>query len=63
MAYDDGQPVYEDAPGWSEDITGVTTWSELPEACRAYVERIEQLVGVPATIISVGPGREQTLAR
>jgi adenylosuccinate synthase len=63
VAYADGQPVYEEVPGWSEDITGATTWAELPQSCQAYVERIEQLVGVPATIISVGPGREQTLSR
>ncbi|MCP4804130.1 MAG: adenylosuccinate synthase [Proteobacteria bacterium] len=54
---------YETMPGWTEDITQCGSWEELPEACRAYVERIEALVGVPATIVSVGPGREQTIER
>lgn len=51
-------PVYEDLPGWSEDVTGATCLNDLPENCRAYIRRIEQLVGVPVSIFSTGPGRE-----
>lgn len=58
-----GKPVYEDVDGWEEDITECRTWDSLPATCRAYVERIEELVGVRAGLISVGPGREQVIPR
>jgi adenylosuccinate synthase len=54
------EPVYEELPGWNEDITHVRTLSELPENARHYLERVAQLTGVPISIFSVGPGREQT---
>jgi adenylosuccinate synthase len=63
VAYDGDQPVYEDLPGWHEDITAVSVWEDLPATTRAYVERVEELVRVRASLISVGPGREQTLSR
>jgi len=56
-------PIYEELPGWDEDLTGLTEFEQLPENCRAYIARIEELVGVPVTIIGVGPGREQTIIR
>jgi adenylosuccinate synthase len=56
------KPVYEEMPGWSEDISGCRSWAELPGSARAYFKRIEELVGVPVAIVSVGPGREQTIA-
>jgi len=56
-------PLYEEAPGWSEDITGARTFEELPAAAQAYVERLERLVGVPVRLISVGPEREQIIVR
>ena len=55
-------PVYEEMPGWSEDITGCRTWDELPANCRSYLERLAEFVGAPLAIVSVGPGREQTIA-
>jgi adenylosuccinate synthase len=55
------RPVYESMPGWEEDITGVRTVAALPQAARAYVARIEELVGVPVTFIGVGPQREQAI--
>ncbi|HIJ64698.1 MAG TPA: adenylosuccinate synthase [Candidatus Hydrogenedentes bacterium] len=54
-------PVYEDLAGWSEDITSCTTWDELPENAQRYFERIEELLNVPIALISVGPGRAQTI--
>ncbi|KEP24817.1 MULTISPECIES: adenylosuccinate synthase [Bacillus] len=54
------EPVYEEMPGWTEDITGVKNLSELPENARHYLERISQLTGIPLSIFSVGPDRSQT---
>jgi len=51
--------VYEDLPGWEEDVTGVRTLAALPEAARHYLRRIEALTGVPVSMVSVGPEREQ----
>ena len=60
---DNVKPVFEVLPGWDEDLTGCTTWDSLPENCRRYVERIEEILGVKASFISVGPDRNQTFTR
>ncbi|MBO8172147.1 MAG: adenylosuccinate synthase [Bacillaceae bacterium] len=54
------EPVYEELPGWVEDITGARSLDDLPENARHYIERVSQLTGIPLMIFSVGPGREQT---
>ncbi|WP_227936916.1 adenylosuccinate synthase [Alkalihalobacillus deserti] len=54
------EPVYEELPGWEEDITGVKSLGELPVNARHYIERVSQLSGIPLTIFSVGPDRNQT---
>ncbi|GBC60104.1 adenylosuccinate synthase [Desulfonema ishimotonii] len=54
-------PVYETLPGWSEDISGIRRFEELPLNARNYLKRIEALIGTPPKIISVGPGREETI--
>ena len=54
-------PVYEEMPGWQEDITGVTSFEELPVAAQNYLRRIEELIGAKVAIFSVGPDREQTI--
>ncbi|MDC4184661.1 adenylosuccinate synthase [Loigolactobacillus coryniformis] len=54
------KPIYEEMPGWQEDITGVKTLAELPENARHYVERVAALVGVDIATFSVGPDRDQT---
>ncbi|MFD9896301.1 adenylosuccinate synthase [Amycolatopsis sp. NPDC059027] len=56
-------PIYEELPGWFEDISGCRTFEELPANARAYVERIEELSGARVSAIGVGPGREQTIVR
>jgi adenylosuccinate synthase len=56
-------PIYEDLAGWDTDITGVRTFDDLPAPARTYVQRIEELAGVPVTLISVGPDREATIRR
>jgi len=54
------EPVYEEMPGWTEDITGVKKLDELPANARHYVERVAQLTGIPLSIFAVGPDRNQT---
>jgi adenylosuccinate synthase len=55
--------VYEELPGWSEDVSGARAFGELPAAARHYVRRIEALSGVPVSLISVGPERSQIIRR
>ncbi|WP_202081547.1 adenylosuccinate synthase [Caldalkalibacillus salinus] len=54
------KPVYEEMPGWTEDITGAKSLEDLPENARHYVERVSQVTGIPLSIFSVGPDRAQT---
>ncbi len=54
-------PCYEDIEGWQEEIRGVTDFNELPQAAKDYVKRIEDMTGVEAAIVSVGPDREETM--
>jgi len=56
------KPVYEELKGWDEDISGVTEFAELPEAAQDYLRYLEELVGVPIRVASVGPSREQSLS-
>jgi adenylosuccinate synthase len=56
-------PIYEDMPGWNEDITLTKEYEDLPENAQAYVTRIEDLLGVEISAVSVGAGREQTIFR
>ena len=55
------KPVYEEMPGWMEDISNVSSFEELPINCQNYIRRIEELVHCPITIFSVGPDRKQTI--
>jgi adenylosuccinate synthase len=55
------KPVYEELPGWKEDITGVRSLHDLPIETQHYIERITHLTGIPLSIFSVGPGRDQTI--
>ena len=57
------EPVYEELPGWNASTAGARSWGELPDAARAYVERLEELAGVRVTHVSVGPSREQMIVR
>jgi adenylosuccinate synthase len=52
---------YVDLPGWSEDITGCRSWSDLPEAAREYLDFIADFLGVPIVLVGVGPGRDQII--
>ena len=57
------QPIYEEMPGWQEDLTQVKKFEDLPENAQNYIHRLEELSGVRATLVAVGPGREQTIVR
>ena len=54
------EPVFEELPGWTEDITSVKSLEELPENARHYIERISTITGIPIAMFSVGPDRDQT---
>jgi adenylosuccinate synthase len=55
------KPIYETLPGWQEDISGVRRKDDLPDNALRYLSRIEELTETPIDIISVGPGREETI--
>ena len=61
--YEQLEPVYEEHAGWKTDTTGCRSWNALPSAGRAYVERLEELAGVPISYVSVGPERAQMIVR
>ncbi len=55
------EPVYEELPGWQSSTQGILRYEDLPDNARAYLRRIEELVGVPMAIVAVGPKREETI--
>ena len=62
-AYQRLEPVYEELPGWQADTTACRSWAELPAPARKYVERLEELAGVPISHVSIGPERDQMIVR
>lgn len=57
------KPIFETMPAWDEDITGCTTFEELPQKAQDYVLRLEELSGCRISYVGVGPGRDQTIVR
>ncbi len=57
------QPVFVTKKGWKQDLTGLTSYEELPAELKEYIEFIEQYVGVPIKVVSVGPDRKQTIMK
>ena len=57
------EPVYTELKGWDQDISGITTWDELPSSAQEYIRFIEVYLGVPFKIISTGPKRNETIIR
>ena len=55
------EPIYERVDGWHEEIDEAKSFEDLPKQAREYVRRIQELVGVPVSVVSVGPAREQSL--
>ncbi len=60
-ALDNVEPIYEEMPGFTEDISTCTTWESLPPNVHRYIKRVAELCNVPVTYISVGPERTQTI--
>ena len=56
------EPILEEIEGWKQDLTGITSEGEIPEALKNYISYLEKALEVPITILSVGPDRKQTLA-
>jgi adenylosuccinate synthase len=56
-------PVYKEFKGWEADLTGMSTYDELPIELKKYIEFIEAAVEVPIKIVSVGPDRKQTILK
>lgn len=59
----DIEPIYREFPGWMTDISKFTQFDELPQALKTYIQFIENEVGVPISIVSVGPDRKQTITK
>jgi len=57
------KPIYENLPGWSEDIRGAREFSDLPQAAQDYVEALEQMINQRISVIGVGPGRDEVVVR
>jgi adenylosuccinate synthase len=55
------EPVYEIMPGWKQDISDAKSFEELPQKAQNYLNRIQELINVPISIISIGPEREETI--
>jgi adenylosuccinate synthase len=55
------KPVYEDVPGWNDSTAGITKPDQLPKNARGYIRRLEELLGIPAAVISTGPLRNETM--
>jgi adenylosuccinate synthase len=60
-SFAESEPVYVDMPGWKTSTVGLTKYEELPGNARAYLKKIEELMGVPLDLISTGPDRTQTI--
>jgi adenylosuccinate synthase len=57
------RPVYETLEGWKRDTTRVRSWADLPDAARAYIERLGRVVGSEVGIVGVGPDRVQSIVK
>ena len=55
------EPIYETLPGWRESVTGARRLTDLPAAARRYVDRLGEHLGLPVSVVSVGPDRAQTI--
>ena len=58
---ENSEPIYEELPGWKENLEKINNFNDLPENAKKYIKRIEELIEVPICIVSIGPERNQTL--
>jgi adenylosuccinate synthase len=63
MSPDKVQPIYTEVKGWTEDLTGIRSESQMPDSLKAYIRFIEDELAIPVTVVSVGPDRDQTIVR
>jgi adenylosuccinate synthase len=61
MVLEKCQPIYEELPGWQSSIDHLRHFDQLPPQAQSYVKRVEELIGCPIVLISVGPRREQAI--
>ncbi len=61
--YKHAKPLYEEFPGWEQEIGAAKCWDDLPKNCRDYVERVGELIGAPIQLIGTGPRRDQFVTR
>ena len=61
LALEAAEPIYEELPGWEEETSHCRRFDDLPANAQRYVRRIEQLIGAPAALVSVGPERDQAI--
>ena len=59
--WDRCKPVYEQLPGWKQDLSGIRKYSDLPANARRYLDRMAELAGAKISLVGIGPDREQTL--
>ncbi len=57
------QPVYEELEGWEEDIGSINKFNELPLEARSYISRIEEIINIPVSMISVGAERKKIIIK
>ena len=57
------EPVYEEFEGWQTRTCDIRKYEDLPVQARTYLERLEEVTGIPVGIVSIGPGREQTMLK
>ena len=60
---EENNPIYKTLPGWEQEISGIKDFNDLPQAAQDYIIFIEDVLGCPVGIVSVGPSREQTIYR
>lgn len=57
------EPVLEEMPGWNDTTAGMTSYADLPKKAKAYIERLEEVLGLPVDILSTGPDRNETIIK
>jgi adenylosuccinate synthase len=60
---EENNPIYKTLPGWEQEISGIKDFNDLPQAAQDYIIFIEDVLGCPVGIVSVGPSRDQTIYR